>query len=286
MICLTICPSTAPTERFNVIVVGESGGGKTTACTTLLGGFDELKDHHYEMEVLQDSTGKTLNIGRLGVVDTTTDEAQPSATHFYDSNGYGDSVNNQSDFDAIRNYIVERHRKYYSTQLHGRTAEQHKQLDERIHCCLYFISPHRMKRIDEIFIESLADVVNIVPIVAKADTMTMKEREGFLKEVVARIAKIQKRVREKHDLRAIFQFDFDKDVKFMKKREIREDPDAHISQVKANGKILNDSKGRSIHELFPAKPSGESDDDDDDEDDLYDEGEATKREGMISAALI
>jgi septin family protein len=269
------------------MVVGESGGGKTTACTTLLRGFDELKDHHYEIEVLQDASGKTLNIGRLGVVDTTTDPAQPSATHIYDSNGYGDSVNNQSDFDAIRNYIVERHRKYYSTPLHGRTADQHKEFDERIHCCLYFISPHRMKRIDEIFIESLADVVNIVPIVAKADTMTMEEREKFLQEVVARIAKIQERVRRKHDLRAIFQFDLqDAAVKFMKKRRIREDPDAHITQVKSNGKILNDSKGRSIHELFPSKLSGESDDDDDDDDDddLYECAKAAS-EGKIFSLL-
>lgn len=250
------------------MMVGESGSGKTTACMTLLRNFDELKVpglRSEEVEVLVDKTGKTLNIGRLGIVDTTIDPTQPSGTHIYDTNGYGDDINNQNHFDAVRNFILERHRKYYSTSLHGLTADQQKEIDDRIHCCLYFISPHRMKPIDEIFIEYLADVVNIVPIIAKADTMTMEEREKYLTEVVARIALIQKRVRAKHDLRAIFQFDFsDCGAKFMKKREIRNDPESHLFKKKVVGPILNDSKQRSIYEVFPSKPSGESDDDDDD----------------------
>lgn len=256
------------------MMVGESASGKTTASMTLLRNFDELRIHdgmsREEVEVLIDETGKTLNIGRLGIVDTTIDPSQPSATHIYDSKGYGDHVNNQSDFDAIRNYIVEKHRKYYSTPLHGLTADQQKEIDDRIHCCLYFISPHRMKRIDEIFIESLADVVNIVPIIAKADTMTMDERDKFLKEVVARISLIQRRVREKHDLRAIFQFDLsDASVKFMKKKVVSDNPESHLIKAKSAGKFLNDSKGRSILELFPRKPAGEPDDDDDQDDEEF-----------------
>jgi septin family protein len=258
------------------MTVGESGNGKSTACRTLLRSFRPLEVNPLDIEILVDSTGKTLNIGRLGVVETTTDEygTQPCVTHIYDSKGYGDSVNNQSDFDAIRDNLIERHRKYNSTELNGLTADERNAIDERIHCCLYFISPHRMKPIDEIFIESLADVVNIVPVIAKSDTMKMEEREKFLQEVVAKISLIQKRIREKHDLRAIFQFDLsDAKTKFMKKRDIRENPERYIATQGSEETvaILNHQKIPSTLEYSHLKRSGESDDDDDDDEDDEDE---------------
>ena len=51
--------------------------------------------------------------------------------------------------------------------------------DRMIHCCLYFIAPHRLKHIDIAFMRALHRKVNIVPIIAKSDTMTTKEKEEF-----------------------------------------------------------------------------------------------------------
>ena len=52
-----------------------------------------------------------------------------------------------------------------------------------IHCCLYFIAPHRLKHIDLAFMRRLHKYVNIVPIIAKSDTMTTKEKEEFKMQV-------------------------------------------------------------------------------------------------------
>lgn len=54
-------------------------------------------------------------------------------------------------------------------------------VDTRIHCCLYFIRPsgHSLKPIDIIVMKKLADVVNVVPVIAKADSMTLEERARF-----------------------------------------------------------------------------------------------------------
>jgi septin family protein len=52
-----------------------------------------------------------------------------------------------------------------------------------IHCCLYFIAPHRLKHIDLAFMRRLHKYVNIVPIIAKSDTMTTKEKEEFKLQV-------------------------------------------------------------------------------------------------------
>jgi septin 2 len=50
-------------------------------------------------------------------------------------------------------------------------------VDNRIHCCFYFISPfgHGLKPLDIEFMQKLHQKVNIVPVIAKADVLTKKE---------------------------------------------------------------------------------------------------------------
>jgi septin 7 len=57
--------------------------------------------------------------------------------------------------------------------------------DGRVHCCLYFIAPsgHGLKPLDVEFMQRLHDRVNIVPVLAKADTMTPEECVAFKKQV-------------------------------------------------------------------------------------------------------
>ena len=57
--------------------------------------------------------------------------------------------------------------------------------DTRIHCALYFISPtgHSLRPIDVIVMKKLSEVVNVVPVIAKADSLTLEERESFKQKV-------------------------------------------------------------------------------------------------------
>lgn len=57
--------------------------------------------------------------------------------------------------------------------------------DTRIHCCLYFINPtgHALRAIDVIVMKKLSEVVNVVPVIAKADSLTLEEREAFKQKV-------------------------------------------------------------------------------------------------------
>lgn len=59
--------------------------------------------------------------------------------------------------------------------------------DTRIHCCLYFINPtgHSLRPIDVIVMKKLSEVVNVVPVIAKADSLTLEERENFKARVRA-----------------------------------------------------------------------------------------------------
>lgn len=57
--------------------------------------------------------------------------------------------------------------------------------DTRVHCCLYFIAPsgHGLKPLDVEFMQRLGDKVNIIPVIAKADTMTPEECKDFKEQV-------------------------------------------------------------------------------------------------------
>ncbi|KAG0418209.1 hypothetical protein HPB47_005047 [Ixodes persulcatus] len=50
-------------------------------------------------------------------------------------------------------------------------------VDNRVHCCLYFIPPwgHGLRQLDIEFMKRLHQKVNIVPVIAKADTLTPAE---------------------------------------------------------------------------------------------------------------
>jgi hypothetical protein len=62
--------------------------------------------------------------------------------------------------------------------------------DERIHCLFYFLSPHSLKEIDKEFLKKVSRIVPIIPIIAKADTLTVLERNFFMKEVYNTIDKL------------------------------------------------------------------------------------------------
>ena len=57
--------------------------------------------------------------------------------------------------------------------------------DTRIHCCLFFINPtgHSLRPIDIIVMKKLSEAVNVVPVIAKADSLTMEERDAFKQRV-------------------------------------------------------------------------------------------------------
>ena len=58
--------------------------------------------------------------------------------------------------------------------------------DPRVHACLYFISPHGrgLSLLDLETLAQLADTVNIIPLIARADTLTRAELSSFKLKVV------------------------------------------------------------------------------------------------------
>jgi septin 7 len=63
-------------------------------------------------------------------------------------------------------------------------------VDNRIHACLYFIEPtgHSLKPVDIEFMRRLHTKVNLIPIIAKSDTMTDDEVLQFKARILSDIA--------------------------------------------------------------------------------------------------
>ncbi|XP_044058137.1 septin 4b isoform X3 [Siniperca chuatsi] len=91
-----------------------------------------------------------------------------------DTPGFGDAVNNTECWKSVADYIDQQFEQYFRDEsgLNRKNIQ-----DNRVHCCLYFISPfgHGLRPLDVEFMKALHEKVNIVPILAKADTLTPSE---------------------------------------------------------------------------------------------------------------
>lgn len=143
-----------------------------------------------------------MDHGQLFVISTTPRDTVRSGVEeqHYSQNHFmclvmfaGDEINNQKSFDLIGSDLIARHEAYdrlIREQGCDFTPAELNAKDERIHCCLYFIAPHRMKLLDVQFIEKLREHVVVVPVIAKADTMTNSERYSSLYFILCVLTRI------------------------------------------------------------------------------------------------
>lgn len=92
-----------------------------------------------------------------------------------------------SSWDPIVKYIKDQHSAYLRKEL---TAQRDRYIqDTRIHCCLFFINPtgHSLRPIDVIVMKKLSEVVNVVPVIAKSDSLTIDERLNFKDRIRAEL---------------------------------------------------------------------------------------------------
>ncbi|KAI4898242.1 hypothetical protein NFI96_028741 [Prochilodus magdalenae] len=137
-----------------------------------------------------------------------------------DTPGFGDAVDNSNCWQPVINYIDSKCEDF----LNAESRVNRRQMpDNRVHCCLYFIAPsghgcrhthraHReeprlcpkacrkregpgdvkqalpdLKPLDIEFMKRLHDKVNVIPLIAKADTLTPEECQLFKKQIMKEI---------------------------------------------------------------------------------------------------
>ncbi|KII88131.1 hypothetical protein PLICRDRAFT_41256 [Plicaturopsis crispa FD-325 SS-3] len=168
--------------QFNVIVVGQTGLGKSTLINTIFA--SHLIDSKGRLEA-DEPVRQTTEIQAASHV--IVENGVKLRLNIVDTPGYGDQVNNENCWDPIVKYIKDQHSAYLRKEL---TAMRDRYIqDTRIHCCLYFINPtgHSLRAIDVIVMKKLSEVVNVVPVIAKSDSLTFDERESFKQKIRAEL---------------------------------------------------------------------------------------------------
>ncbi|XP_061485375.1 septin-10-like isoform X2 [Rhineura floridana] len=94
--------------------------------------------------------------------------------------GFGDQINKDDSYQPIVDYIDAQFEAYLQEELKIKRSLYNYD-DTRIHVCLYFISPtgHSLKTLDLLTMKNLDRKVNIIPLIAKADTISKTELQQF-----------------------------------------------------------------------------------------------------------
>ncbi|KAI7821153.1 Septin-domain-containing protein [Kickxella alabastrina] len=149
--------------NLNVILVGESGMGKSTLVirkTTEIAPVTQMLEEN----------GVRV---KLTIVDTP---------------GFGDQCNNEGCWVPVIKYIKDQHAAYLEREL--KPNRERIIVDTRVHACLYFLNPgsRGLRPLDVEVLKRLTEVTNVIPVIAKSDSMTIEERTAFKRHIKEELA--------------------------------------------------------------------------------------------------
>ncbi|CAK7565537.1 MAG: Cell division control protein 3 [Sporothrix epigloea] len=168
--------------NFNVMVVGESGLGKSTLVNTLF---------NTSLYPPKERKGPSLDIiPKTVTIQSISADIEEAGVRLrltvVDTPGFGDFVNNDESWRPIVGNIEQRYDAYLDAE---NKVNRMNIVDNRIHACVFFIQPtgHSLKPLDIEVMKRLHTKVNLIPVIAKSDTLTDEEITAFKRRILADI---------------------------------------------------------------------------------------------------
>lgn len=159
------------TINFSLMIVGESGSGRSTFINTLCGGNQIVPT---SSTVDQDPFEKKLTL-RHENVELEDNEGHKISLNIIDTPNFANSIRCDDDFKIVVDFI--RHQYDEVLLEESRVKRNPRFKDGRIHVLIYLINPtgHGLSEIDVKFMLHVNDLVNLIPVIAKADSLTPLE---------------------------------------------------------------------------------------------------------------
>ncbi|KCV70517.1 hypothetical protein H696_02866 [Fonticula alba] len=168
--------------EFNVMVVGPSGIGKSTFINTL---FSSLLLQSKSDRIPSAADEKTVVIERI--THQLVEQGTRLLLTVIDTPGFGDHINNQDAWEPIVTYIKKQYDDYRTIE--ARPDRPRHISDTRVHLVIYFLQPGTagLRPLDAKAMYEIGRVANLIPVIAKSDSLTMNERAAFKAAVKADI---------------------------------------------------------------------------------------------------
>ena len=164
--------------QFNVMLVGQSGVGKSTFANTLVEAQlvppRPTQPSAAQMEKTMAVTPYSCELEEDGLKINLT---------VIDTPGFGDNIDNDQCSAELLQYVEKQYDEVLLEET--RIKRNPKFFDSRIDVCLYFIGPsgHGLRELDVDFMKRLCKRVNIIPVVAKSDSLLPDELRRFKQRV-------------------------------------------------------------------------------------------------------
>lgn len=176
-------------KYIKLLVVGDSGLGKTTLIRSLMSTpGDRLKVHDGSYtpteQFLKDPESLCSTISWRD-----EDDRVIWIYKIQDTPGYSDRIDLDASIKMTLDLVEAQNKKWLDMeQSWNRSQDLREVEDPRIDLCLFCLGPHRLKPSDLKFMYEVGKHVPIVPVVTKADTMTIREAGIYRSEVASKIA--------------------------------------------------------------------------------------------------
>lgn len=159
---------------FTIMVCGESGLGKTTFINTLF--QTTLKHGEGHGSRKHQAVKKTVEIDILRAL--LEEKNFKLRVNVIDTPGFGDNVNNTRAWQPIVDFIDDQHDSYMRQE---QQPYRDVKYDLRVHAVLYFIRPtgHGLKPLDIETMKRISTRANLIPVIAKSDTLSAAELQTF-----------------------------------------------------------------------------------------------------------
>lgn len=156
-----------------MMVCGESGLGKTTFINTL---FQTTLKHTDSQQRRHMPIKRTVEIDVIRAI--LEEKNFQLRVNVIDTPGFGDNINNNKSWQPIVDFIDDQHDSYMRQE---QQPYRDVKYDLRVHAVLYFIRPtgHGLKPLDIETMKRISTRANLIPVIAKSDTLSSQELTSF-----------------------------------------------------------------------------------------------------------
>ncbi|KAI7873043.1 Septin-type guanine nucleotide-binding (G) domain-containing protein [Spinellus fusiger] len=159
-------------SQFNMMMVGLTGVGKTAFIRTFL----EALQQYYTTSCSHDELGALQPTTQATTMTVTIDsEGDKIVLRLIDTPGLHTGHAMENELNDLLKYIE--HQFDLTLTEESKVKRNPKAVDSQIHACLYFIDPSK-PQLDTYDIQALTQLskrVNVIPVISKADTLTLAQ---------------------------------------------------------------------------------------------------------------